>query len=942
MCDRDGIFWLCTYGNGLLKMDGQNIVQYSTADGMPSELVTSIKSDAKGDLWLGTDGSGVCNIAEPNSRQPKLKILSEIDGLSNNNVYSTLRDKSDNLWFGTVRGGVNKYNGQKFSHFQDKLGVVPKHIFSFLEDGPNDIWLSTYGEGLRHLHKNETTGKIESSSLTTIDGLTDDNVYCSLKDSKGRKWFGTNGGGVSMIQGNDIYTLTTKNGLANDHVFAIFEDSQGNIWFGTSDGGGVTKYDGKKLMTYKDTEVLFTTSVYSISEDDDGRMWFGTDGDGVIILDNDKFYKYDTKSGLSNDHIFCIKKDIKGQMWLGTEGKGICLFDGEKFLYIDEKRGLSNNFVFSILEDHNHDMWIGTRFGLSILHVRNNASMIEDAQSLHHTHTQKMYFKNYTYEDGFFGIGCNRNAIFQSSDRMVWIGTTDRLSISQLAMDHENVTNTGSIDLQITSIDVYNEKIDWSKFLLNKDYRYTLGNNVDLHQVEYSALSPWYNLPLDLKLKHNNNYVSCDFIGITQDQPSKVRYQYKALGLNEDWSAWSTTGKAYFGNLSPGQYTFIVRAQDCNGIITEPKSFPFEIKPPWWLKWWMKITYLLGLTYLGFYIHKIQKNKTIKNERLRTQTKELAQAKEIEKAYQDLQSTQKQLIQAEKMASLGELTAGIAHEIQNPLNFVNNFSEVSTELVDEMNVELQLGNIELAKEIAADLKQNLQKIYHHGNRAGDIVRSMLLHSRTSTGKKEPTDINVLAEEYLRLAYHGFRAKDKTFNAEMTTHFDPNLPKIEVITQDIGRVLLNLITNAFYAVNQRRNLLDLAREQSLANLTDLMDTSSEANLEIEKSKIQNPKSKISYEPKVTITTQWVDSPLGVGGEQGKIETVQISVADNGNGIPQPILDKIFQPFFTTKPTGQGTGLGLSLAYDIVKAHGGELKVTTKEGEGTEFIILLPIV
>jgi len=256
---------------------------------------------------------------------------------------------------------------------------------------------------------------------------------------------------------------------------------------------------------------------------------------------------------------------------------------------------------------------------------------------------------------------------------------------------------------------------------------------------------------------------------------------------------------------------------------------------------------------------------------------------------------ERQLRHAEKMASLGELTAGIAHEIQNPLNFVNNFSEVSHELIDELQGELSTGNLSQAGEIAKDLKQNLEKINYHGKRADAIVKSMLQHSRSSSCKKELSDMNALAEEYLRLAYHGFRAKDKSFNAKFETRLDPAIGKVHIVPQEIGRVILNLINNAFYAVG-------------------------------EKKKQQFP----GYEPTVIVATERFN---------GRIE---VRVIDNGNGIPQKVLDKIFQPFFTTKPTGHGTGLGLSLSYDIItKGHNGELKVETKEGEGSQFIISLPI-
>jgi signal transduction histidine kinase len=287
----------------------------------------------------------------------------------------------------------------------------------------------------------------------------------------------------------------------------------------------------------------------------------------------------------------------------------------------------------------------------------------------------------------------------------------------------------------------------------------------------------------------------------------------------------------------------------------------------------------------------------LKAEREKNQQREIEHAKEIEKAYTELKETQAQLIQSEKMASLGELTAGIAHEIQNPLNFVNNFSEVNSELIEELQEERRKAVRDFVNEdaILNDIRENEQKINHHGKRADAIVKGMLQHSRSSNGVKEPTDINLLADEYLRLAYHGLRAKDKSFNATMKTDFDESIGLINIIPQDIGRVILNLITNAFYAVTEKKQ-----------------------------------KQPVGYEPTVSVSTH---------RSNGKVE---IKVADNGNGIPQKVLDKIYQPFFTTKPRGQGTGLGLSMSYEIVtKGHNGELKVDTKEDEGSVFTVVLPV-
>ena len=298
---------------------------------------------------------------------------------------------------------------------------------------------------------------------------------------------------------------------------------------------------------------------------------------------------------------------------------------------------------------------------------------------------------------------------------------------------------------------------------------------------------------------------------------------------------------------------------------------------------------------IAFLLFRNNQHRKKANELLQKQKIEIEEQKiNVEKTLVELKSTQAQLIQSEKMASLGELTAGIAHEIQNPLNFVNNFSEVNKELLEEMKDEMDKGNIDDAKTIANDVIENEEKISHHGKRADAIVKGMLQHSRSSTGIKEPTNINKLADEYLRLAYHGLRAKDKSFNATLQTHFDESISEINIVPQDIGRVLLNLYNNAFYALNEKIK--------------------------------QQPNG---YESTVSVSTKKIN------------DKIEIKVKDNGNGIPKKVLEKIFQPFFTTKPTGQGTGLGLSLSYDIVKAHGGELKVETRENEGTEFIIELPV-
>jgi two-component system, NtrC family, sensor kinase len=358
---------------------------------------------------------------------------------------------------------------------------------------------------------------------------------------------------------------------------------------------------------------------------------------------------------------------------------------------------------------------------------------------------------------------------------------------------------------------------------------------------------------------------------------SAYKYQGLALVAKDSFYKIRIKNLADFQNLSLEE-TMRLENLEKEKIQTQSK-----------IRTYAMLSVLAVLSIIGFILYRNNRQKQKANQVLET-------------TLTNLKSTQSQLIQSEKMASLGELTAGIAHEIQNPLNFVNNFSEVNTELIDELKEERkkEVRDFKNEDDILNDIKENEQKINHHGKRADAIVKGMLQHSRSSSGVKEPTNINALADEYLRLAYHGLRAKDKSFNVTMKTDYDETIGNINIIPQDIGRAILNLITNAFYATNEKAKL----------------------DFDI-------------YEPIVTVKTSKIIQA------NGNNEKVEISVADNGNGIPLKVLDKIFQPFFTTKPTGQGTGLGLSLSYDIVKAHGGELKVETKEGEGSEFIINLNI-
>ena len=397
-----------------------------------------------------------------------------------------------------------------------------------------------------------------------------------------------------------------------------------------------------------------------------------------------------------------------------------------------------------------------------------------------------------------------------------------------------------------------------------------------------------------IELKYDQNHLSFNFAIIDYRAPFDNKLFTMLEGFDNVWRRASNENNADYFNVPPGKYRFRIKAFNSDGMMDE-KTISIIIDVPWWKTSLAYGCYAVCFMFFVLAANRIIKNRIIEKERIKNREKELIHARQIEKAYNDLKSTQAQLIQSEKMASLGELTAGIAHEIQNPLNFVNNFSEINNELIDELRIDKAKLNSDEYNDLLTTVYQNNEKISHHGKRAEAIVKGMLQHSRSSSGQKEPTDISALCDEYLRLAYHGLRAKDKSFNATLKTDYDDSIGKINVIPQDVGRVVLNLLTNAFYAVTEKK-----------AVVTDE-----------------------GYEPLVTLTTK----------KSGN--KVEISVADNGAGIPSTIREKIFQPFFTTKPTGQGTGLGLSMSYDIItKGHSGELKVESVENEGTTFTIILP--
>jgi signal transduction histidine kinase len=587
--------------------------------------------------------------------------------------------------------------------------------------------------------------------------------------------------------------------------------------------------------------------------------------------------------------------DSDSILWIGTNLGGLNRLDTKtsRFTsYIDAKSGF--RCVISIFEDSHKRLWAGTYLGGLYLVDKTNGS-----------------FKRYGIEDGL--LYSSVSSITEDKAGKIWAVSTRGLSRLDLTTNRfTNFTTYNSVGGFLGKGEPFNLVVKNGLVLFDPGKIKTsdVAPVVLIESVGYNSVHGnkdtilFTNGRANIELKFNENKISFQYIAIHTADAVANRYAYQLEGNDKDWIQAGTQRSVTYTNLAPGTYTFKIKAANSDGVWNETgASFNFTILPPWWKTWWAYLSYA-ALIVIAISSFMAYRSAALKRENKLLEDKVALRTTQLQSSIADLKATQTQLIQSEKMASLGELTAGIAHEIQNPLNFVNNFSEVNMELIGEMKSEIEKGNIEEVKAIAGDIESNEEKINHHGKRADAIVKGMLQHSQKSSGQKEPTDINALCDEYVRLSYHGLRAKDKTFNADFKTDFDDTIGKINIIPQDIGRVLLNLYNNAFYAVQQKQkeSAQGLPTFQKLATL---------------------------YQPAVSVSTKKMS------------DKILIIVKDNANGIPQNIVDKIFQPFFTTKPTGQGTGLGLSLSYDIIKAHGGEIKVETKEGEGSEFIIQLPI-
>jgi signal transduction histidine kinase/ligand-binding sensor domain-containing protein len=986
--DHLGNIWIGTRGGGLDLLDRKSggfrhyFHQENISSSLSNNKVFTIYEDRQGTLWVGCgslfdakqDG-GLNRFDRATGGFTRfLHDPADPNSMATNKVKALFEDSKGNFWVGTSGDGLHIMDRQKgiFRHFYydslhpEKLSRPPisydQDMISFIkEDELGGIWIGTVAAGINRYnpisdkltHFGFTNGnKNRIYGTDTTSGFYDISAGSAMLSKDGMLWI--------TVQFKSSHAVLYKvNMLAKTVPFYKTNGQEANsfymgpdsiLWIGA--GNGLLRKDlnqNKERLLFSDPRVAEVPSAQTVSviRADQGKiLWLGTQGGGLIryntITGDTIRYRFNPKieSSLRNDTIYSMCLDHNDDLWVGTY-VGLDKMDkqtgGFKHIGLENPKVDAQNTVICIRENQDSNLWVGTGYGLYRINTVNGnkirilknayvGTIFIDAknqvwigadttkrnasQSLYRLDRNRNQFESFIVPN----TGQHVNNVFdimEDNNGSLWISTTDAIvKINEhrdLVMSygpefgvHRNNFGTGDNFKTVRGQLFFGDEQGYYTFFpadLNNETKPLL--NFTGFKLNGTEIAPAQNGVLkhpiwqtgEINLSYNQNIFSIEFKGINYQNSEGVKYQYFLQNYDQNWHKLSVDNSAYYFNVPTGKYIFLVRGYNDAGGWSE-RSIAILISPPWWKTWWAYTIWALSVIAAIWGITSYR-SRTLRSENRLLEERVTRRTSQLQQSLEELKSTQTQLIQSEKMASLGELTAGIAHEIQNPLNFMNNFSEVNKELIDEMEQEMDNGNLGDAKTIAKNIRENEEKISHHGKRADAIVKGMLQHSRASTGQKEPTDINALADEYLRLSYQGLRAKDKPFNATLQTDFDPTIRKINIIPQDIGRVLLNLYNNAFYVLSEKKR--------------------------------QIPEG---YDPTLSVSTKKIDG------------MVEIRVKDNGNGIPQKILDKIFQPFFTTKPTGQGTGLGLSLSYDTIKAYGGELKVESKEGDGAEFVVLIP--
>ena len=895
-----GMLWVGT-DQGLFRVRGalgprptSTRFTFDPAAGEPLNIVSEIVAGEGGTLWLATFGGLVHFDPATGRRQIYPTNTNRPDGLSGEGISRLLRDRQQNLWIGTSWGGLHRLDrtaarATRLRYDANDAAPFPGVATGSVAQIPGGATWATTDSGLVRM-----TGSPRTATQVISNGLSF-SYATLLVDRAGRLW---QAGLVKGMTSGSVFRLDPQTGRVLERfprsgeaplpygvrIYALAVGPGGTLWVGTF-GAGLMRLDPvsgrfqgypfRRTPRAGVSDSLDYPEVLSITTDRSGAVWIGTNDGGINRLDvaTGRFTSYYDK-GRGAWVVTPIHEDRRGRLWFGTYQNGLFLLDrrtGALTNYGPDE-GLAHYEVNGIQEDAAGMLWLNTPAGIS--------RFDPDTRR----------FRTFGPQDGMPSIGATTNASFRTRDGQILFGGQEGL----LVFDPRAFSEAAPRPLLSLGALTYRTGA-------GRDSTRAL---VALRRVD---------LPFDA------SEVTITFTGHDYVQPDAVRYQYR---LNDGPQAvtWTDGGKqgiVRYPALPSGDYRFEVRAAGADGVWTAPESVRVVVQPPWWRTWWAYLAYGLLFGATVFVVDRVQRRRVVARERARaeraTAEAEREQARVLGEAYtqldvshRQLKGAQAQLVQQEKLASLGALTAGIAHEIKNPLNFVNNFASLSAELVREIKAEradkpgLLVSDVE---DVLDDLEGNVTRIEEHGRRADAIVKGMLMHARGGSGQREMVDVNALVDEAANLAYHGMRAQRPGIDVTLTRDLDASVGSVDGVPQDLSRVVLNLVNNALYAVADRS-----ARPAGGGD---------------------GAVPSEGFPPSVRVSTH------------GALGAVEIRVWDNGGGIPESVRQRIFEPFFTTKPAGEGTGLGLSLSNDIVAAHGGRLTLESDETAGTtEFTIRLP--
>lgn len=884
--DAYGSIWICgSEKNEVLSISLQRKKARTLTKENGYEIEgTRLQEDDNGQMWIAGNDMVFILSKDRNS----FKSIVTNSKIRFNGRGSILKRKDGSIWIGTLDKGIVMTNDftLKTEYFDDARGLINSQVWEIEESSRGEIWLGTVG-GINIIDPKKNTIKAldhdllhntRRNSILNIEEISPDMFF--INAVRGFSIFNREENKITQYASNrDIGLGLWDVEVMNDHTFLLSAQQ------------GIFVYDIKanslkKIISKSNPEIFTKRNQLVMYYDQKETLWIPTNnGLAKVNLKTNSVSYLTEELGLCINTTFVARISKEGELWVATiDGIAILNLEENTLTNLKEENGLIPAETYDLIERENI-MYAGSVDGL-----------LPIEKSLAKTTNQGYY--NYNEGFGFKSTDFLEGSAKFLNNGQFWTGVGNTSNeFRLLVLDAAPKPDTTASSVFITNLFVMDEDPGFKEnssidSLNNKTTSYATN-----YKMKWDSITYPYGLAEGLVLPFDQNSLSFSYASGDLFNRDQLTYRFILDGEDEDWTyAEKTTKTKNYYNLKPGQYTFKVSARGFNNEWSTPATLAFKINPPWWQTWWAYL--LFGVLFVGAVWSFVSyRSRWLKKENRILEESVAHRTSQLKNKIDELKATQSQLIQSEKMASLGELTAGIAHEIQNPLNFVNNFSEVNTELIEEMQEEIKKGDYEEVIAISKDIKDNQQKINHHGKRADAIVKGMLQHSRSSSNEKEPSNINAIADEYLRLAYHGLRAKDKSFNATLNTDFDDTIGKINIVPQDVGRVILNLITNAFHAV-------------------------------IEKKKLEKEKQDTTFKPTVWVTTK------------RKGTTVYVSIRDNGNGVPEKVKDKIFQPFFTTKASGQGTGLGLSLSYDIIKTHGGELILETEPGKGSTFTITLP--